>query len=142
MTIEIHRHEIDPDKYFTMSDVAPHISTIGDAPTIKLYYGKGAYYSWGSASVTTTVVIHTEDFVAIHVGFAHKHGGGQGWHYFRLQPDGLWHKRIWRGITDDQRRLVMDQYKFEQQMEFTAEEQLRRVNLPLWAKSPNRKDSA
>jgi hypothetical protein len=68
-----------PDStYFTMSDVEP---TIADGSLV-VFEGKGSRRGWGSPTVTSTVVIDEPDFVAVHVGFHHKHRGGQGWFYF------------------------------------------------------------
>lgn len=146
MNIENHDLYLD-ETYYSMSDLAPEIKD----GVLHTYSGKGPHRSWGSASCTTTVVIHTENFIAIHVGFAHKHRGNQGWHYFRVLDDGLWHKKTWRGITVEHRRMVLEQYNIEHIPSWElaklpeAEQEAiksRRVGLPSWAKAPTPLTSA
>lgn len=89
-----------PDStYFRSSDVAPGF----DGQTITLYAGKGSRRSWGAPQVWSSVVVETDNFVAVHVGFSHKHRGGQQWHYYL---DG--ERVTWQKLSDELRTLVLD----------------------------------
>lgn len=105
-------HDLPYDStYFRMSDVAPWITD----EVINIYNGKGSRRSWGAPSVISTVVVDDADLVAVHVGFSHKHRGGQGWHYWLGGT-----KRTWAQLPDAQREKVLaNEHK-----------------APRWAKSP------
>lgn len=106
-----------PDStYFTSNDVQPDINDDG---SITIYDGRGARRGWGSPQVTSTVVLDECDFVAIHVGFSHKHRGGQAWYYYTT--DGTATSRIkWQQLPDELRQRVLDNEN----------------KAPNWAKSP------
>lgn len=106
-----------PDStYFTMSDVSPEFDPI--TWTVTIFDGKGSRRSWGAPQVNSTVVVNNDDFVAVHVGFSHKHRGGQGWFYFNADE-----RITWAKLSDEQRQLVLDAKK------------------PSWAKVPGKLSS-
>ena len=110
--------QIPDSTYFTMSDVAPVITDNGD---IEITNGEGSRRSWGRPQVTSTVVLDECDIVAIHVGFSHKHRGGQGWHYFTT--DGLETTKVtWAQLPDELRRRILDASN----------------KAPSWAKAPGK----
>jgi hypothetical protein len=101
-----------PDStYFRISDVNPTLE--GD--TLTIYSGKGTHRSWGSPQVTSTVVVELPDFVVIHVGFSHKHRGGQGWYYYLNGA-----RVTWQQLDDTYRQIVLDN----------------KSKAPAWAKIP------
>lgn len=107
-----------PDStYFTLSDVEP---TIEDDGSITIYDGRGTQRSsWGAPATTSTIVLDECDFAAIHVGFHHKHRGGQGWFYYTT--DGIYTRRIkWQQLPDELRQRVQNATD----------------NAPSWAKFP------
>lgn len=108
-----------PDStYFAMSDVTPEIDSDGN---ITIYSGKGKSRSWGAPQVTSTVVLEDCDLVAIHVGFSHKHRGGQGWHYFTT--DGQTTRKVtWAQLPDETRQRILNNEN----------------KAPRWAKTPGK----
>jgi hypothetical protein len=105
-----------PDQtYFRIGDVEPSIG----ADTVVLYTGTGTHRSWGHPGVTSTVVIDEHDFLAVHIGFYHKHGGGQTWRYYTESSDGI-EQVGWRSLSDEVRQIVLDAPR------------------PRWAKSPGK----
>lgn len=109
-----------PDStYFTMSDVEPVYDSTSD--TLTLVQGEGSRRSWGRPAVWSSVVFRGRDLVAVHVGFSHKHRGGQGWHYWQRQG-GTWIKVVWGKLSDTDRQKVLD----------------RMSNAPSWAKAPGK----
>jgi hypothetical protein len=90
-----------PDStYFRTGEAEPRLASDG---TVICLDGRGRDRSWGHPGVTSTVVVEREHFVAVHVGFYHKHGGSQFWRYFR--PEG---QVPWRGLTEQERLEVLD----------------------------------
>lgn len=117
----IHESNNVPDStYFSTYHVTPDINVDG---SLTIYDGKGTYRSsWGAPGVTSTVVLDDDDLVAIHVGFHHKHGGGQFWRYYTT--DGETTRQIeWRQIPDEARQRILDAAK--------------RL-APSWAKAPGK----
>lgn len=108
-----------PDStYFTSNDVQPDINDDG---SITIYDGRGTRRGWGSPQVTSTVVFNECDFVSIHVGFSHKHRGGQAWYHYTT--DGSATRRItWQQMPDDLRQNVLDNES----------------KAPSWAKGPGK----
>ncbi len=108
-----------PDStYFTQTDVQPDINDDG---SITIYDGRGTRRGWGAPQVTSTVVLDECDFVAIHVGFSHKHRGGQSWYYYTT--DGSTTRRItWQQMPDELRQHVLDNEN----------------KAPAWAKTPGK----
>jgi len=93
-------NEVPDGTYFRTGDAEP----IFDGRTVTCRDGRGTLRSsWGAPGVTSTVVVERPDFVAVHVGFYHKHGGGQFWRYYR--PG----KRVmWRSLSEAERLEVLD----------------------------------
>lgn len=108
---------ITDSTYFRTGDCEPYLDHDGN---LWIYNGRGTYRSsWGSPQVNTAVIISTSDLVALHIGFSHKHGGGQFWRY--LQKSGNdWYSCQWKNLADDQRQMVLD------------------AKRPSWAKSPGK----
>jgi hypothetical protein len=95
------------DTYFAMSDVTPHFNKNQE---LVIYSGKGTRRHWGSPQVTSTVLLNQDGFISIHVGFSHKHGGGQGFHHF---VNGQ--KRTWAQLTEAQQTAVYKAVKKNKQ---------------------------
>ena len=108
-------YETPDSTYFAMSNVAPKI----EGEIIALTDGQGTRRSWGAPQTTSTVVFQNCEFIAVHVGFSHKHRGGQGWFYFINTENGP-ARKTWAQLTEDEQALVL------------ANED----KAPRWAKSP------
>jgi hypothetical protein len=108
-------YETPDSTYFSMSNVAPKIE--GDV--IALTDGQGTRRSWGAPQTTSTVVFSNCEFVAVHVGFSHKHRGSQGWFYF-VNADTGPARKTWAQLTEDEQDLVLANAD----------------KAPRWAKSP------
>jgi hypothetical protein len=106
---------------FSISDVAPRI----EGGRLVLTEGKGERHSWGRSVVTTTVLLNQRDFVAVHVGFHHKHRGGQGYFYF-VRVGAAWTRKTWNQLTVRQQAKVI----------------AHSTRLPNWAKAPGKIDAA
>lgn len=91
------------DTYFRVGDVEP--TTNGDA-SLTIYDGNGRRRSWGQPGVTSTIVVNECDWCAIHVGFHHKHGGGQFWRYYMAVPGGV-QQIAWAQLPDEARQQVL-----------------------------------
>ena len=101
--------------YFRTGDCEP---LVRDGATIEILNGQGTRRSsWGAPGVTSTVLVQTEDFVAVHVGFYHKHRGGQFYRYFVIE-NGVAQRVIWARLDNARRQMVLDARK------------------PAWAKHP------
>ncbi len=106
--------------YFTLSDVAPRLKS----NVLTLYDGEGTRRHWGRPAVWSTVVLESPDLVAVHVGFAHKHRGGQGWFYYRPSPEtGEWTRVTWASLSTEERQRVLEAYE---------------ERAPSWAKVPGK----
>lgn len=118
--MKINTSDYCPDgTYFTATDVQPDIQADG---SVTLYNGRGTSRSWGRPQVTSTVVLDDCDLVAIHVGFSHKHRGGQGWYYYTT--DGSETRRItWQQLPDEARQRILDACE---------------AKAPNWAKEPGK----
>lgn len=103
------------DTYFRVGDVEPELN----GSTLTIYDGTGARRSWGAPGITSTIVLQSEDLTAIHVGFYHKHGGGQFWRYYRHEQ-----QVTWAQLSDEERTRVLDAYENK--------------CAPSWAKSPGK----
>jgi len=109
--------DVPDSTYFNRGDCEPTIEKDG---TITMYDGYGTRRSsWGSPQVSSTIVHQSEDLLAIHVGFSHKHGGGQFYRYYRPGPTEV----RWVSLNDDDRQLVLDGYQ---------------EKAPRWAKIPGK----
>jgi hypothetical protein len=118
MKIQTNTHVPD-STYFRTGDAEPEINPDG---SITIYDGNGSSRSWGRPGVTSTIVLDECDLVAIHVGFHHKHGGGQFWRYYTT--DGTTTRQIeWKDLPDDIRQRVLEAHE---------------ENAPAWAKAPGK----
>jgi len=125
MTIQINvSNEVPDSTYFRTGDVEP---TIEEDKSITILDGKGSRRSWGSPQVTSQVVYQSEDFISVHIGYSHKHRGGQFWRHYSI--NGAVTQMAWRQLDDSLRAEILEAY-----------ERL----APAWAKSPGklRKDYA
>jgi len=111
--------EIPSATYFRVADAEPQL----DGDSLVVLDGQGSSRSWGRPGVTSTVVLNEDDLCAIHVGFHHKHGGGQFWRYYIPHHGGEWRQVQWRELEDDARQRVL-----------AAAER----SAPYWAKSPGK----
>lgn len=109
---------VPDDTYFRTGEVEPEI----DGHTLTLYNGDGRHRSWGHPGVTSTVVVEAIDFVAVHVGFHHKHGGGQFWRFYNV--NGLIEQVAWKALPDETRQIVLDA--------------IEAGKAPSWARSPGK----
>lgn len=108
--------------YFTAADVEPTIEQDG---TITIYNGHGTRRSWGAPQVNSTVILDECDLLAVHVGFSHKHRGGQAWYYYT--SDGSETRRVkWAQLSDEVRQRILDAAA---------------AKAPAWAKSPGKLSS-
>lgn len=110
--------QIPDSTYFRMSDIAPHIDESGD---VVVFDGRGTRRSWGAPQVSTTIVVDDCDLLALHVGFSHKHRGGQGWHYFTTDGETTT-KITWSQLPDETRQRIFDNES----------------KAPTWAKRPGK----
>jgi hypothetical protein len=94
--------DVPDSTYFRTGDVTPEVG----ANEITVYDGSGSRRSWGIPGVTSTVVVNAPDFVAIHVGFHHKHGGGQFWRFYNV--NGSIEQVAWKDLPDETRQVVLD----------------------------------
>lgn len=109
-----------PDStYFRTGDVEPEINN--EDRLLVVFNGEGSRRGWGRPGVTSTVVLETLDIVAVHVGFHHKHGGGQFWRYYQVNGD--IHQVGWKDLDDDIRSAVLEAAS---------------KKAPLWAKVPGK----
>ena len=111
--------DVPDSAYFTTINAQP---TIDSDNNIILYQGNGHKRSWGAPGVNSVVVFQSETLIAVHVGFHHKHRGGQFWRYFRLSETGIL-QIGWKDLPDAERQLVLDGYE---------------KNAPDWAKTPGK----
>lgn len=107
MNIVSDRYTSPDDTYFTTDAAQPEIQEDG---SIGLVNGRGRSRGWGSPQVTSTIVLNESDFCAIHVGYSHKHRGGQFWRYFAIL-DGQTVQRSWAQLSDETRQQVLDAAK-------------------------------
>ena len=98
-------NDVPNDNYFSTHEVEP---TVG-SQVIVLYNGYGRGGKWGRPGVTSTVVVQALDFLAIHVGYHHKYGGGQFWRYYNV--NGIVTPVTWRSLADETREIVLDGWR-------------------------------
>lgn len=118
MEIQVkYSNDVPDSTYFTTGECEPRL--VEDA--LICYDGKGSKRGWGAPGVTSTVVFQSTDLIAVHVGFHHKHGGGQFYRYFAVNGEV---KQIeWKSLDDDTRAAVLEAYE---------------KNAPNWAKTPGK----
>lgn len=98
--------DVPDGTYFRVASAEPVLKE----NILTIYDGEGTRRSWGRPGVTSTVLLNTENLVAVHTGFHHKHGGGQFYRYFRF--DGMaWKQVTWAKLLDDERVLVLAAYE-------------------------------
>lgn len=102
MLIETSSRVVD-DTYSRTDEHEPTILANG----IRIYSGRGTSRSWGTPGTTSTVVLNDDDFCAVHIGFHHKHGGGQFWRYYTTDGESV-QQVEWRQIPDEQRQRILD----------------------------------
>lgn len=112
-------HNVPDDTYFRTGSVEPDLEN----DSLTLYDGNGTRRSsWGDPGVTSTDVLNADDLAAIHVGYHHKHGGGQFWRYYRF--DGTqWEQVTWAQLSDEDRQRILIAYE---------------DRAPSWAKVPGK----
>lgn len=110
-------NDVPDSTYFRTGDVEPEISD----NALTVYDGNGSRRGWGTPGVTSTVVVDAPDFVAVHVGFHHKHGGGQFWRFYNV--NGKIEQVSWTKLDDEIRQIVLDAYD---------------ENAPQWARVPGK----
>lgn len=122
-TLTIQRNSDIPDStYFRATDCEPELSA--DGLTLTIYDGEGRRRSsWGAPGVTSSVILETDSLVVVHVGFHHKHRGGQFWRYYRPTESGAWQRVEWAQLDDMTRQQVLDSYQ---------------QHAPAWAKAPGK----
>lgn len=100
------RSDVPDGTYFTTEAVTPWLSA--SDTILNIYDGDGTRRSWGRPGVTSTVVLNAPDLVAVHIGWHHKHGGGQCWRYFAV--NGEVRQVEWKDLDDATRQVVLDAY--------------------------------
>lgn len=106
--MNIHTSSDVPDStYFRVDECEPSIQPDG---SLTLYNGEGSRRGWGRPRVTSTVVLVEPDFVAVHIGFSHKHGGGQFWRYYMTDGEQTAQTR-WPSLPDELRERVLGAYQ-------------------------------
>lgn len=110
----IKSNNVPDSTYFNTAEVEP----IASGQTITILNGEGTRRGWGRPGVTSTVVFESLDLVAVHVGFHHKHGGGQFWRYYAI--NGEIRQVGWKDLDDDTRQAILDSKR------------------PTWAKLPGK----
>lgn len=100
----IESNDVPDSTYFRTGDAEPTINN--ETRTITVLDGEGTSRSWGRPGITSTVILETLDLVAIHVGFHHKHGGGQFWRYYQINGD--IRQVSWGSLDDDTRAAILD----------------------------------
>lgn len=119
MEINTAVREVPDTTYFRVSDVEPRV----EEGRIWLTAGRGTRRSWGAPQVNNTILVETCEFVAVHTGFSHKHGGGQFYRYFVAGPDGRPRRVRWAKLSDDEQQMVLDAYE---------------QKAPAWARRPGK----
>lgn len=116
VTIEVSK-EVPDYTYFRTSDCEPSV----DNDTITVFDGQGSRRSWGAPQVTSTIVYESNDFVSIHIGFSHKHRGGQFWRHYSVNGEV---KQVgWGKLDDSLRAEILEGYE---------------AKAPGWAKAPGK----
>lgn len=103
-----------------MSEIAPEVSD--DGTHITAQEGENMRRSWGCVKTTSTVVIKTRTFCVVHVGVAHKYGGGQQWYYFERKPDAPIRRLTASKLSARRRKQVLEAFNTGK--------------APRWAKKP------
>lgn len=115
----IESNDVPDSTYFRTGEAEPTFDN--ETRILTVYEGKGSRRGWGQPRITSTVILETLDLVAVHVGFSHKHGGGQFWRYYQINGD--IQQVTWSSLDDDIRSAVLE----------AAEKRA-----PSWAKAPGK----
>lgn len=94
--------DVPDGTYFTTTECEPVVTQEG----VTVFTGNGKHRSWGSPSVTSTVVLN-DSLLVVHVGFHHKHRGGQFWRYFMLAPENGIVQVKWADLDDETRQEIL-----------------------------------
>lgn len=109
------KNDVPDTTYFRTDDCSPFF----EDGVLYVYNGRGARRFWGCPQVTSTAIVSgLDDITSVHVGFSHKHGGGQFYRHYRKED-----QVAWRCLTDSERAIIIDGYK---------------RMAPSWAKSPGK----
>lgn len=102
--LEIIEIDFCPDRtYFRQGDVEPDLTESG---VLKIYSGNGTHRSsWGQPGTTSTVILNEDDLTSIHIGFHHKHGGGQFWRHYK---EGV--QVEWKKLNEADRLRILDAF--------------------------------
>ena len=103
-----------------LTEVAPFV--VPDGSHIIAQAGENVRRSWGCVKTTSTLVIKTRTFAVVHVGLAHKYGGGQQWHYFQRKVGEPIQKLTAAKLSPRRRKQILKAY--------------REGKAPSWAKQP------
>lgn len=96
--------DVPDSTYFRNEDAAPVVNADG---SLTIFNGQGTRRSsWGAPGVTSTVVYETEGFAAIHVGYHHKHRGGQFWRYYAATDESV-QAVTWASLDDETRAAIL-----------------------------------
>lgn len=114
-----HSKDVPDSTYFRVGDAEPIVGRDG---SLTLLDGKGSRRGWGAPGVTSTLVFQDCDLVAVHIGFHHKHGGGQFWRYYTTDGETI-RQVAWAKLPDETRQNILDAAK---------------VKAPSWAKEPGK----
>jgi len=115
--------DVPDDNYFLGHDVEP---IVGKQVTV-LYNGNGKGGKWGRPGVTSTAVVQEKNFLAIHIGYHHKYGGGQFWRYYNINGLGIATQVTWRSLSDEMREMVLEGWE---------------SRAPAWSRCPGKLRSA
>ena len=96
--------DVPDGTYFRTGDAEPSINEDG---SIIILDGNGSSRSWGRPGVTSTVVYDDCDLIAVHIGFHHKHGGGQFWRYYTTDGTTT-SETAWAKLPDETRQAILN----------------------------------
>ena len=100
-----------PDNTFLVArDVEPVYHEAEERLTI--YTGTGPQYSWGTTVVVSTIVLHAEDLVAVHVRFCHRYGTRECWRYWQRHGE-HWGRVMWNSLVTSERLRIFEAYQQE-----------------------------
>jgi hypothetical protein len=112
--------QVPNQEYFTAADVEPKFqpeTPVSHDAVITILNGKGKRRNQYQTGVTSTVVYKGRSLCAIHVGWHHKHRGGQQWYFYYAYG-----RVAWKHLPDRLRREVRKRLK----------------RAPEWARSPGK----
>ncbi len=112
LQIITHGYTSPDSTYFRVASAQPELEQDEHGvQVLKLVNGTGTRRSsWGEPGVTSTVLLNADDLAAIHVGFFHKHGGGQFYRYYAYTGE-AWEQVTWQKLSDADRERVLNTYE-------------------------------